>query len=425
MAQVEPFIIPGLKEYSGGSTLVLAQYLLEEIYRDYHAKHLLFVAASERRLVPTVRWRKEMRDRVNYLCREISGLLRDRLVFVAILSISPAFMEALIYPDDEFWRLLVILLAADKPNIEFYARSRGVPFLQVVRELIPDFAHNPDNLLMAFDDAVVARHPYPNSISDEVLHRNLNDHGPDTFYLSLTGAIIPIQAPSYNDSQPSGLQVIDIEECSYDETLFSRYSRTPGWPWQIWPRHPQLCDHPDTDGVRHPPVCPKCLNPFSGEDEWHDPDLGCQCHHLFNRSRMIQIVEFPPFPNQPDVVNRGVRALEAFDSGTMLGEYTGELVPHTTYDPDSEICDQVYLFGLYDQPNYNYIADISARLRGNWTRFINHTGDKTKQNVDFVHTRIMNRLRVVVMAIKDIEFGDEILGNYGDDYFESREFETI
>lgn len=424
MAEAEPapVIIPLLQGYAGDDTNLLAQYLLEEIYRDYHSKHFVFIVAPERSLVPEVRWRNEMRARINHLFREITCPERDKLPFMAILTVSPAFMEALMHGTDDLWALVAGLLAANQSSIEFYARSRGVSWLRAVREFIPKAAKNPEVLLRAFNDSIVEDYPPPNSISDEVLHRNLNDHGPDTFYLSMAGAIVPIEAPSYNDAQLTGLQIIDITECTYDPSIFSQYSRTPDWPWLTWPRHPQTCDVPDIDDdeLEEPARCVRCEKLFSGEEDWHNDDIGCQCHDLFMlRDALIQIVEYPPFPDEPNIVNRGVRALQAFDVDTMIGEYTGVLMPNV-YDPDSEICDKTYLFGLYDQTRGNYIADISARMYGNWTRFINHTDDEAKQNVRFRHEYILNRLRVVVVTIQKIEFGDEILGHYGRNYFPSR-----
>ncbi|KFY85980.1 hypothetical protein V500_07975 [Pseudogymnoascus sp. VKM F-4518 (FW-2643)] len=421
MAQQGSGIMPALEEFSGGNTSLLAQYLLEEIYVDYHVKHFLFIAAPERRLVPTVRWSKAMRTRINNLLDGVSGLQRDNLVFVAILSISPAFMDALMYSTDDVWAIFTGLLRENKSSIEFFARSRGLPWLQAVRELIPGTHHrDPERFLSIFNDNVVAHYPTPNSISDEVLHRNLNDYGPDTFYLSLTGTIVPILAPSYNDAQRSDLQVIDIKDCIYDHTLFSQYRRTWEWPWEIWPRHPQLCKLRDVEDARGGPIfCQKCGHLFTGEEGWHDADIGCQCHD-WCANALIQIVEYPPFPQEPGVVNRGVRALQSFDVLTAIGEYTGLLVPNGPYDPNSAICDNTYLFTLIEPGRTDNIAYISARLHGNWTRFINHTDDKAKQNVEFSHIRIMNRLRIVVVVIKKIDFGDQILGHYGDTYFQSR-----
>ncbi|ELR10576.1 hypothetical protein VC83_00228 [Pseudogymnoascus destructans] len=426
VGEPQPVIIPMLEEYSDGTTSCLAQCLLEEIYRDYHSKRFTFIVAPERRLVPIFRWHKDMRSRINILFSALSGPQRYKIVFVAILSISPAFIEALRYAVDDLWTLLVGHLTANKSSIEFFARSRGLPWLRAVRELIPGLCRrDPEPLLSSFTDHIVGLYPTPNSISDEVLHQNLNAHGPDTYYLSMTGAIVPILAPSYNDAQPSDLQVIDIEECTYDPALFYQYDRTPDWPWQTWPRQPQICDAPDIDGVYHePPRCVKCDHRFSGEEDWHNPFTGCQCHDMMHawQGVLIQIVEYPPFPDQPNVVNRGVRALQALAPKALIGEYTGVLVPNADYDPHSEICDNTYLFGLYDQTYRRYVAAISARLCGNWTRFINHTDDEDKQNVKFINVRILNRLRVMVMTTKQINLGEEILGHYGEGYFKSRQF---
>ncbi|OBT97638.2 hypothetical protein VE01_04547 [Pseudogymnoascus verrucosus] len=421
----QPVIIPMLAEYSDGTNSDLAKVMLEEIYRDYHSKRFTFIVAPDRRLVPVLYWQRDMRSRIKILFTALPGSQRDKIIFVAILSVSPTFIEAVRWAVDELWTFLVGHLTANKSSIEFFARSRGVPWLRAVRELIPElFRRNPEPHVSLFTDHIVGFYPSPNSISDEVLHLNLNAHGPDTYYLSTAGAIVPILAPSYNDAQRSDLQVIDIEDCTYDPNLFRQYDRTPGWPWQTWPRHPQICHPPDIDGVyREPPRCVTCNNHFAAEEDWNNPFNGCQCHAFVQawKGVLVQIVEYPPFPDQPNVVNRGVRSLQALGANELIGEYTGVLLPDTDYDPHSEICDNTYQFGIYGESEEHCVAVISARLSGNWTRFINHTDDKDKQNVKFINVQIMNRLRVMVKAIKEIKLGDEILGHYGDGYFKSRQ----
>ena len=67
---------------------------------------------------------------------------------------------------------------------------------------------------------------------------------------------------------------------------------------------------------------------------------------------------------------------------------------------------------------YTHFA-IDSAWRGNWTRYINHSCDP---NTQFQSQNVGMRTEILVEAIRDIEFGEEITIDYSDDYFESQKF---
>jgi SET domain-containing protein len=54
---------------------------------------------------------------------------------------------------------------------------------------------------------------------------------------------------------------------------------------------------------------------------------------------------------------------------------------------------------------------------GSWTRFFNHS---CSANVEFVNWRVGQEARFFVVVAKDIRVGEEILVDYGSDYWDSK-----
>ena len=72
---------------------------------------------------------------------------------------------------------------------------------------------------------------------------------------------------------------------------------------------------------------------------------------------------------------------------------------------------------LYASEYTHYVID--SAWRGNWTRYINHSCDP---NTQFQSQNVGMRTEILVEAIRDIEFGEEITIDYSDDYFVSQDF---
>lgn len=57
--------------------------------------------------------------------------------------------------------------------------------------------------------------------------------------------------------------------------------------------------------------------------------------------------------------------------------------------------------------------------RGTWARFINHSSKAS--NVEFDHIVVKRKSTIIVRALRDIKFGEELRANYGKNYFEAGE----
>lgn len=102
----------------------------------------------------------------------------------------------------------------------------------------------------------------------------------------------------------------------------------------------------------------------------------------------------------------GVYAGEDIFEGQLLDEYFGELIPPRVaaarHDDD-------YVFELKGT------CHISARDYGNWTRFVNHSCQQF--NVEAVDEVLGGRKTITFRAIRNIPRGQELLIDYGKDYF--------
>lgn len=102
----------------------------------------------------------------------------------------------------------------------------------------------------------------------------------------------------------------------------------------------------------------------------------------------------------------GVFAGEEILEGQLLDEYFGELIPPRVaaarHDDD-------YLFEIKGT------CSISARDYANWTRFVNHSCQQF--NVEAVDDVLGGRKTITFRAIRNISRGEELLINYGLNYF--------
>lgn len=100
----------------------------------------------------------------------------------------------------------------------------------------------------------------------------------------------------------------------------------------------------------------------------------------------------------------GLKALKSFEAGEELIEYQG---PRINSEEANENPNP-YLFGL----NEDYCIDGSAL--SNKARYINHSCTPNSQAV-----LSYDELSITIEALSAIEEGDEILIDYGEEYFEA------
>ena len=118
--------------------------------------------------------------------------------------------------------------------------------------------------------------------------------------------------------------------------------------------------------------------------------------------------------------NIELRAFEGRDIGTValtplthdivIGEYVGELVP---FDPNaSTVLGSEYIFDIAG--NDGVLALIDGGRMSSWTRFINHS---CRPSMGFDVIRVGRRIKMCVVAVRDIEVGEEITDGYGKGYW--------
>lgn len=114
-----------------------------------------------------------------------------------------------------------------------------------------------------------------------------------------------------------------------------------------------------------------------------------------------------------DDLGFGLFADQNFKKGDYVGEFCGTITSNP--DPSSE------------NYNYSYIDDtdivIAPRKIGNELQFANHS---KKANVDWKHiVGLDNKEHVIFVAVNEIKKGEQILIDYGDDYWNSSEKKKI
>ncbi len=108
-----------------------------------------------------------------------------------------------------------------------------------------------------------------------------------------------------------------------------------------------------------------------------------------------------------DYVGYGAFALEEIPPGQILGEYTG--LARALKDAD---CSNLYVF------NYVHNAIIDASKRGNISRFINHS--EHGANSRYMRVLLDGVVHVILLAERTIRKDEQILLNYGADYWHHR-----
>ncbi|KAG0643177.1 hypothetical protein HOY80DRAFT_1096856 [Tuber brumale] len=106
----------------------------------------------------------------------------------------------------------------------------------------------------------------------------------------------------------------------------------------------------------------------------------------------------------------GVRALQSFKAGEIIGEYIGELISNHKRDFDED------LYALWGHKNSNERDSYSTTSNhyGNWTRFVNHSCDS---NCVIEHVARRGKILSVYRITRDIEMFEEVTTDYGPAYF--------
>ena len=126
-------------------------------------------------------------------------------------------------------------------------------------------------------------------------------------------------------------------------------------------------------------------------------------------------------------------------SGSVVGDYQGEILSleekdrrylescsHLRQDSDEKWRDSriargqgltgAYLYGIEVPGDENIYIDAEDEYASLWTRFLNHSSNANVQPKS-IHESWDGKPRVWFVALRDIEPGEEICFDYGDDYW--------
>jgi len=111
------------------------------------------------------------------------------------------------------------------------------------------------------------------------------------------------------------------------------------------------------------------------------------------------------------IMGLGLFAKDKIRRGTLIGEYTGEMITQSEADKREELYDELGLVSYTFEVGWMV---IDAGPMGNHCRFINHSCNPNCQ----VQSTLINGLpRLFVKTIKTIEKDEEVYINYGKRYF--------
>lgn len=147
--------------------------------------------------------------------------------------------------------------------------------------------------------------------------------------------------------------------------------------------------------------------------------------HFFQDSCLWYAAHFKDYLNQPplphflvhyidNTLGYGVMTERRINVGEYVGEYVGDINLRHIFSPRR---DTTYIidYPIPMPPGYRW--SIDAKLRGNFTRFINHSSDANCK-VEVAYDGYIFRL--LILAKKKIRPGEELRLNYGKDYWRHR-----
>ena len=301
-------------------------------------------------------------------CRRYGEFVTENgWMMLSILANSASFRNDARQLDDDSWNLLCNCLLDNFNSLEIFAKVRSLDW----------------------KTPLTKREEYGSTIEP-----NLREAVPELRRLdSLHGYIVP-QGPDKELERPQyEVQFqTDVQNNFYQPIVFDRVPKPTNWP-------PDLEYPSDPTTVTYSQCCDICELAF------------CTCEPQNCDAITKPLVELKRYHEK----GVGVRALEYLRQGDILAEYTGLIVPNEAKNPKYR--DNVYGYAFSRPGSGDIFAMISAKLYGNWTRYISHSCDA---NTTFRPMAIGERYRVMIVAVKDIDIFEEVTVDYGPHYFLGR-----
>lgn len=121
----------------------------------------------------------------------------------------------------------------------------------------------------------------------------------------------------------------------------------------------------------------------------------------------------------------GLFALENIPRNSFIGEYTGEVKvaqDTTVYHKNDDGYLTDYAWDYPDEIPNHPLLEIDGRVYGNILRYLNHS---FSPNVQSDHTMFENEWRLIFWACEEIKKGQQLLTNYGEEYWSTDARELI
>ncbi|MCJ1283054.1 hypothetical protein MMC26_002381 [Xylographa opegraphella] len=304
------------------------------------------------------------------------------IMMLSMLAFSTSFRNTVEQCTEDMWALICAGILENHESIEYFAKARGLQWKDLL-ERYHSFSEYVESV---------------QTLGEKFPGNEVQTEHPHSRVVPQPGGRLRVPTAREDPKTPQTV----IDENVYDEKLWldARYPRPPTWP-HMWPY----------------PFNPMTRIPLVG----YDDDCDC-CHSKITCA--CEMTDFPTY-SEPLVEIRdygekgaGVRTLKLIQSGTMLAEYLGEIVPNgSAYDQPWNL-DNVYGWEIditpTESPSGCPVATIAAKRRGNWCRFVNHSCSNSLIGEIVV---VGEKRRVVYFAQKDILPFEELTVHYGDFYF--------
>lgn len=332
------------------------------------------------------------------------------------------------------WRELCNLIESHAYSIELYARTRGLGLQtslieggdewdQIICRSLHDVlaehsTFTEDQVLGISDTEYLKRHELPDNIGH--YHEWVVSSEPKTAYNP---------EMTYRTGRGRNSRLVTERQINIDSSIILDkpvWVNRRHWPIDD-PRYRSLASDPCE-------VCPANINDGKLVLKYCDHTLADLCRR--NGSKIAKVssrVELLHYAGK----GVGVRALKAFRKNEIMAEYVGEIYPEkvvrkdTTenvdlYPSDSGLCyrfqQSLEVRDLDDKERQGRPSKecdnitIDPAVRGNWTRYMNHS---CRQAANFVNRFVGDKKLTLVVACRDIQFGEEITVHYGADYWKA------
>jgi SET domain-containing protein len=108
----------------------------------------------------------------------------------------------------------------------------------------------------------------------------------------------------------------------------------------------------------------------------------------------------------------GLFSKVAWNNGEIIGPYLGELVPRKP--AQTEYAHRIHIGPKFWKKETEALAYVDAEEAGSFVRFANHA---CEYNALIEEARVGDERVLALRARKDIEVGDQVCVDYGDEYF--------